>query len=167
MAALWAWKQANLSLYAVPVFENHPRIVSLPKLADTCVSEHGLEWKRAFCARFHENERFKAQNWVYKFGHCAEFIYRSFLAWKQAEYDGFWKRSFSQRDKRGSETLVIFGSFSACIRPHQTNTIILEEKMKTTLPECFRWKRAYIPSNLLLSIEKMWYSTVLNIMKIL
>ncbi|MFN9979829.1 MAG: hypothetical protein ACK53Y_07945, partial [bacterium] len=30
--------------------------------------------------------------------------------------------------------MVIFGSFSACIRPHQTNTIILEEKMKTTLP---------------------------------
>jgi hypothetical protein len=68
MAALRAWKQADLSLYAVPVFENYPLILSLPKLADTFVSEHGFEWKQAFWARFHENERFKAQNWVSAFG---------------------------------------------------------------------------------------------------
>jgi len=43
MAALRALKQADLFLYAVPVFENHPPILSLPKLANTCVSEHGLE----------------------------------------------------------------------------------------------------------------------------
>jgi hypothetical protein len=36
-------KQADLFLYAVPVYENYPPILSLPKLVDTCVSEHGLE----------------------------------------------------------------------------------------------------------------------------
>jgi hypothetical protein len=71
-----------------------------------------------------------------------EFIYRSFSAWKQAKYARFWKRSFSPRDKRGSETWVVFGSFLACFRPHQTNMLVLEEKMKTTLPECFQWKQA-------------------------
>ena len=72
MAALRALKQADLFLYAVPVFENHPPILSLPKLADTCVSEHRLERKQAFWACFRENERFHAQNWVYKFGHTLE-----------------------------------------------------------------------------------------------
>jgi hypothetical protein len=43
MAALRARKQADLSFYAVPVFENYPLILSLPKLADTFVSEHGFE----------------------------------------------------------------------------------------------------------------------------
>ncbi len=52
-------------------------------------------------------------------GPVPEFIYRSFSAWKQAKYARFWKRSFSPRDKRGSETWVVFGSFLACFRPHQ------------------------------------------------
>ncbi len=69
MAALRAWKQADLSLYAVPVFENHPLILSLPKQADTTVSGYGLDWKWAFWACFRKNDRFHAQNWVYKFGH--------------------------------------------------------------------------------------------------
>ncbi len=43
MAALWAQKPADLFLYAVQVFENHPLILSLPKQAITDVSEQGLE----------------------------------------------------------------------------------------------------------------------------
>ena len=72
MAALWAWKQADLILYAVPVFENYPPIWSHPKQAETGVPGYGLNWKRAFCACFRENERFHAQNWVYKFGHSRD-----------------------------------------------------------------------------------------------
>jgi hypothetical protein len=71
-----------------------------------------------------------------------EFIYRSFSAWKQAEYDRFWKRSFSQRDKHRSETWVVLGPFSACFKPHQTNMLVLEEKMKTTFTDSFQIKRA-------------------------
>ena len=71
MAALWAWKPADLLLYAVPVFENHRQVWSHPKQAEAGVSGYGLNWKRAFCACFRENERFHAQNWVYKFGHRA------------------------------------------------------------------------------------------------
>jgi hypothetical protein len=40
------------------------------------------------------------------------------------------------------ETYVVFGSFSACFRPHQTNALVLEEKIKTTLADCFQRKRA-------------------------
>jgi hypothetical protein len=68
MAALWAWKQADLFLYAVPVLENYPQVWSHPKQAETGVSGYGLNWKRAFWACFRENERFHAQNWLYKFG---------------------------------------------------------------------------------------------------
>jgi hypothetical protein len=73
-----------------------------------------------------------------------EFLKGSFSAWKQAENAHFWKWAFSPRDKRRSETWVVFGPLSACFRPHQTNTLVLEEKMKTILPECFHWKRAYV-----------------------
>ncbi len=72
-----------------------------------------------------------------------EFIYRLFSAWKQAEYDGFWKQLYSRRDKPGSETWVVLGSFSACFRPHQTKMLVLEEKMKTTFTDSFQLKRAY------------------------
>ncbi len=34
------------------------------------------------------------------------------------------------------------GSFSAHCRPHQTNTLVLGEKIKNTLPDCFHWKWA-------------------------
>ncbi len=77
MAALRAWKPADLFLYAVPVLENYPQVWSRPKQADTNVSGYGLDWKRAFWACFRENERFHAQNWVYKFGHR----YRQFYAY--------------------------------------------------------------------------------------
>ncbi len=70
MAALRAWKQADLFLYAVPVLENYPQVWSHPKQSETGVAGYGLNWKRAFWPCFRENERFHAQNWVYKFGHC-------------------------------------------------------------------------------------------------
>ncbi len=71
-----------------------------------------------------------------------EFLKGSFSAWKQAENAHFWKRTFSSRDTRGSETKLVFGSVSACFRPHQTNTLVLEEKMKTTFRDSFQLKRA-------------------------
>ncbi len=73
MAALLAWKHADLILYAVPVFENHPQIWSHPKQAEKGVSGYGLDWIRAFWAYFHENDHFHAQNWIYKFGHSSVF----------------------------------------------------------------------------------------------
>ncbi len=39
---------------------------------------------------------------------------------------------FGIRDKRWSETWVVFSSFSASIIPDQTKTLVLEENMKTT-----------------------------------
>jgi hypothetical protein len=70
------------------------------------------------------------------------FIKRSFSSWKHAENAHFWKRSFWPKDKRWSETWVVFSSFSACFRPHQTKTLVLEENLKTTPKECFQRKRA-------------------------
>jgi len=69
MAALWAWKPADLLLYAVPVFENHRQVWSHPKQAEAGVSGYGLNWKRAYWAYFRENDHFRTQNWLYKFGH--------------------------------------------------------------------------------------------------
>ncbi len=57
----------------------------------------------------------KSQNhctlkWGYIYQHILnqnpvpEFLKGSFSAWKQAENAHFWKRTFSPRDKRGSET---------------------------------------------------------------
>ncbi len=73
MAALWAWKPADLLLYAVPVFENHHQVWSRPKQAETGVSGYGLDWKRAVWACFPENDHIHAQNWIYKFGHWPRF----------------------------------------------------------------------------------------------
>ncbi len=69
MAALWAWKPADLFLYAVPVFGNHYQVWSHPKQAETGVSGYALDWKRAVWACFCQNDHFHAQNLIYKFGH--------------------------------------------------------------------------------------------------
>ncbi len=69
MAALWAWKPADLLLYSIPVFENHHQVWSHPKQAETGVSGYGLDWKQAVWACFRENDYIHAQNWIYKFGH--------------------------------------------------------------------------------------------------
>ncbi len=50
---------------------------------------------------------------------------------------------FRQEINADQRHSFVFGSFSAYFRPHQANTLVLEEKMKTTLPECFQWKQAY------------------------
>jgi len=65
------------------------------------------------------------------------FLNRVFSVWKLAENAHFWIPRFSARDKCCLETLVVFSSFSACFRPHQTNTRVLEEKTKTTSADCF------------------------------
>ncbi len=59
----------SLSLRSSTVLENYPQFWSRPKQANTNVSGYGLDWKWAFWACFRENDRFHAQNWVYKFGH--------------------------------------------------------------------------------------------------
>ena len=58
MAALWTGKPADLLLYAVRVFENHPPTSSLPKQAVTDVSEQGLEWKTSVLGWFSRKCRF-------------------------------------------------------------------------------------------------------------
>ncbi len=56
-------------LYAATCFQKRPPSLISSIQAENDVFEHRLDWKRAFSACFHENERFDAQNWVYKFGH--------------------------------------------------------------------------------------------------
>ncbi len=59
MAALQAWKLADLFLYAVPVFENYPPICARnyrPSFRENKPKTLVFyDWIRAFCARFHEN----------------------------------------------------------------------------------------------------------------
>ncbi len=52
----------------------------------------------------------------------------------------FCETSALAKDKRWSETLVVYSSFSARFRSHKTKTLALMEKIKTTLPECYTEK---------------------------
>ncbi len=85
------------------------------------------------------------------------FIKRSFSFWKQAETAHFWKRAFRKRDKLWSETWVVFSSFSAGIKPHQTKMLVLEENMKTTSSDCFQLKRANWESKLICKIAFLYH----------
>ncbi len=50
-------------------FQKRPPYLISSIQAENDVFGHGLDWKRAFSACFHENERFQVQNWVSAFGH--------------------------------------------------------------------------------------------------
>jgi hypothetical protein len=121
MAALWAWKPADLLLYAVPVFENHRQVWSHPKQAEAGVSGYGLNWKRAYWAYFRENDHFRTQNWLYKFGQGSFHfllqnegigLVRSKTSWKWAENElCLWSAFISWR-KRSFSEMSIFSLFS-------------------------------------------------------
>jgi hypothetical protein len=142
MAALWAWKLISYSTQSQYLKTTAKFDLIQNKLKPASLGTDWIENERIGLI-FAKTIIFAPKTGSINSGTVPEFIYRSFSAWKQAKYARFWKRSFSPRDKRRSETWVVFGSVLACFRPHQTNTLVLEEKMKTTLPDCFQWKQAY------------------------